>query len=182
MEKERIAEIERVICNEMDITLEMFHSKNRYGNLPTARFMAWHIFKSLRIFKTYQKIAQHYGYKQHCSILHGIKSLNGRMEIEKELRESFTKIKNKIKMNVFNNTHQMKLTLREQNENNEISFNRYDAPVEIDDDGEINSLALIPRVKEHKIEPMDDYPTFYTTTLYDLAKAGYFIEFTPINY
>lgn len=181
MENERINEIEEVVCAEMDVDIEKLKSKSRKGNLPTARFMCWMLIKEKRIFKSLTQIAIHYGKKQHCTIIHGIKSVTGRMEMEKDLRNKFNNIKTTLKMNQFNNTHQIKLILREQSLNNEVSFDRYDAPVEIDGDGEINSEKPIPRVKENKIEPMDDFPIFYTTTLNDLADVGYIIEFIPIK-
>ena len=181
MENERITEIEEVVCAEMDVDMEKLKSKSRKGNLPTARFMCWMLIKEKRIFKSLTQIAIYYGKQQHCTVIHGIKSVTGRMEMEKDLRNKFNNIKTTLKMNEFNNTHQIKLALREQDHNLVIRFDRYDAPVEIDGDGEINSEKPIPRVKENKIEPMDDCPIFYTTTLNELADVGYIIEFIPIK-
>lgn len=78
-------------------------------------------------------------------------------------------------------THELTLIYKVEHTNGNISVNIFTCPVEIDCDSEINSIKPIPRVKEDKVEPMDDFPVFYATTLDELAEAGYEIQFKPIT-
>lgn len=81
----------------------------------------------------------------------------------------------------FINTHTILLQVKSVNDKGLSSINVFSYPVEVDCDSEINSLNPIPLVKEEKVEPMDDFPTFYTTTLIDLVNAGYDIHLIPIE-
>ena len=84
-------------------------------------------------------------------------------------------------MKDFNFTHQAIFTKYVWEDDTVFTILTHSVPVEIDDDGELNMILPWEEVEMTKIEPMDDYPIFYTCSLYDLAQTGWKLEFTPLK-
>lgn len=81
----------------------------------------------------------------------------------------------------FKNTH--KLTIKTTGINKEgieVPYTK-EVFVEIGCDSEINTLTKLSIIPQEKMEPMDDYPIFYSTTLIELLDCGHNIELTALN-
>jgi hypothetical protein len=81
----------------------------------------------------------------------------------------------------FKNTH--KLTIKTTGitkEGNKIPYTE-EIFVEVGCDSEINTLNEILIIPQEKIEPMDDYPIFYSTTLIEILDCGFDIKLTALN-
>lgn len=87
-------DIIQAVCDEYNITREQLHSKSRKQPLPEARqIVAWYNVKALN--QSLNQVKRFLGYGNHSSVIHCVKTVNNRMEVEREFRELVEKILNK---------------------------------------------------------------------------------------
>lgn len=89
-----IEEIQNKICHHYQVTMAQLLSTERTQSIVTPRQLAMYISKKYTN-KSLPEIAKMFD-KTHATIIHGVKSITKRMDVEPELRHSFEQIINEL--------------------------------------------------------------------------------------
>ena len=89
-----IEEIQNKICHHYQVTMAQLLSTERTQSIVTPRQLAMYISKKYTN-KSLPEIAKMFD-KTHATIIHGVKNITKRMDVEPELRRSFEQIINEL--------------------------------------------------------------------------------------
>jgi chromosomal replication initiator protein len=84
LKKITIKEIQECICKKYGISISQILSSDRTASLVTPRQLAMYISRKYTT-KSLQEIAAEFD-KKHATILHGVKAIEKRLDVENELR------------------------------------------------------------------------------------------------
>ena len=85
-----VAEIQKAVGQKYYVTMEQIVSPERTATLVTPRQLAMYIAKKFTN-KSLPEIAKSFG-KSHATIIHGVKTINKRLDVEPELKENLISI------------------------------------------------------------------------------------------
>lgn len=85
-----VGEIQKAVAQKYYVTLDQIVSPERTATLVTPRQLAMYIAKKFTN-KSLPEIAKNFG-KSHATIIHGVKTINKRLDVEPELRENLISI------------------------------------------------------------------------------------------
>ena len=90
-----IDQIVSCTCEHFKIKEEDVFGKSRKANIVTVRQMSMYLaHKYTKL--TANKIGIYIGNRDHATVLHGIKTIDGRMKVEKELRQHYEELEEKL--------------------------------------------------------------------------------------
>lgn len=90
MKKITIEEIQKLICDKFSITMEQMISMERTQSLVTPRQMAMYIARKFTT-KSLSEMVDKFK-KSHATIIHGVKNIEKRMDVEPELKNQMNEI------------------------------------------------------------------------------------------
>ena len=90
LKKLTIREIQECICKKYGVTMGQILSSDRTASLVTPRQLAMYISRKYTT-KSLQEIAAEFD-KKHATILHGVKTIDKRLDVEDELKHSLAEI------------------------------------------------------------------------------------------
>lgn len=92
-----IREIQEAVAKKYGVTIDQILSAERTQSLVTPRQLAMYISRKYSS-KSLQEIAEPFG-KSHATILHGVKTITKRLDVEEELRETLHQILDEFGIN-----------------------------------------------------------------------------------
>lgn len=95
-----IEKIERIVCKNLNVSVQEFRSKKRFRNIIEARSIFFCICRKLNPSLTLQKIGS-YLEKDHATVMHGIKNCKQWCEIDKNFCEKFHNCLDTIRGEIF---------------------------------------------------------------------------------
>ena len=82
-------------CEYFNVKEEEIFGKSRKANIVTVRQMSMYLaHKHTKL--TASRIGIYVGNRDHATVLHGIKTIEGRLKVEKELRRHFEELEEKL--------------------------------------------------------------------------------------
>jgi chromosomal replication initiator protein len=97
IKKLTIREIQEAVARKYGVTIEQILSPERTQSLVTPRQLAMYISRKYSS-KSLQEISEPFG-KTHATVLHGVKAITKRLDVEEELRETLRQILNEFGIN-----------------------------------------------------------------------------------
>lgn len=88
----RVKQIEYLVCNEFNITLEQLRSRSLNRKVTLSRCILWTIVKRKTNLSTFKSIKEHYGYRTHSNIREGVLRVKDNMDTDYRLKIKYINI------------------------------------------------------------------------------------------
>lgn len=94
--KNKVEQIQQLVANNYNITVEDMKSKKKTNNIAIPRQIAMYICRVL-LKESYQKIGFEFGGKNHSTVMHSVEKIENEMKNNEMLKEEIHKLINKLK-------------------------------------------------------------------------------------
>lgn len=87
--------IEQVVCSFFKVTIEDIHSKMRDDKYVKPRHIAMFLIRKYSNL-TLEEVAERYGNRNHASVIRGVRSVKGQLDVDEFYRKQFIHIESMI--------------------------------------------------------------------------------------
>lgn len=83
------------VCAVMNLSPKSLMSRRRMQPIPQARFICWYILR-VRSMMTLKELGRLFGKRDHTSVIHGIATIKGYMEVDNGIKDLIATINSKL--------------------------------------------------------------------------------------